>query len=283
MALEKQVISVGGCRVAITEAPGKPLMIFTRMASQEMGIWDPIWPTFADYFTVASFELIEHPGFEKLDKPGEAFRLLASACADVATGLGHQRFHLFGWFGGSQVALRCLVDYPDRVASAILLDPFYELTDMRKIEKAIEFKRILFEHPDRELYSYYWVMAGFTPEFMERNFDAIERLAKARVAKDRFVQTDTDRWMKWVRALRRNWVTAEELARIAAPVLLVATTLDSWHAGPTPGMARELHARIPSARLEIMEGAGTFIFIEAPDRFARTIAPFLREVTGRPD
>ncbi|MBI4537464.1 MAG: alpha/beta fold hydrolase [candidate division NC10 bacterium] len=177
------------------------------------------------------------------------------------------------WQGLCWVVLPTAV--PGLVATAILLNPFYRLPDMRKVEKAIEFKRILYEHGDRELYSFYWLMAGFTPEFLERRFDVVEKLASARAGKDRFIKSDVEQWMKWVRALRANWLTDEELARIATPTLVMGTELDSWHAGPMAEMARQVAARIPSSRLEILARAGAFIFIEDPDRFARTLLPFL--------
>jgi pimeloyl-ACP methyl ester carboxylesterase len=167
------------------------------------------------------------------------------------------------------------------VASAILLNPFYQFPDMRKVEKALEFKRIIYEHGDRELYSFYWLMAGFTPEFLERRFDVVETLAHARAGRDRLIKSDVEQWMKWVRALRANWPTDGELARIAAPTLVIGTELDNWHAGPTADMARAVASRIPSARLEILARAGAFIFIEDPERFARTVRPFLEEVRAR--
>jgi pimeloyl-ACP methyl ester carboxylesterase len=275
---ERRVVTVGGFPVNIVENPGKALILLTRMASQEAGIWDPIWSGFAEYFTVANFELGGQPGLHRTGSPAEVFGLLASRCVEVAAGLGFERFHLFGWVGGTQVALRCLVDHGPRVASAILLNPFFQLPDMRKIEKAIEFKRVLFSHENRELYAYYWSMAGFTPAFLEKHFDVVEQLARARIAKDRFVRADVEQFTQWVRAIRTNWISDQVLARIAAPVLVVGTTLDNWHAGPTAEMARALAARIPTARLEVMEHAGSMIFLEDPARFMRLVLPFIRAV-----
>ena len=104
--------------------------------------------------------------------------------------------------------------------------------DPRKLEKAIAFKRRLFENEDRILYSYYWVMAGFSP----RDLPLRRRgpLATARIASDRFVSIDIERWIRWVRALRANWLTEKELAAIDVPTLVLATELDT---GPTIGMA----------------------------------------------
>jgi pimeloyl-ACP methyl ester carboxylesterase len=151
---------------------------------------------------------------------------------------------------------------------------------MRKIEKAIEFKRVLFEHPNRALYAYYWVMAGLSPEFIENRFDEIEKMVAARLAGDKFVKSDPKRFINWVRALRKNWITDEEFSRISAPTLVVATELDNWHAGPTVSMAREVHKRIQNSQLEIVEGYGGHFLIEDPKKFLAVAGSFLKSLTS---
>ena len=277
--VEKSVIPVGDIAVNLTENPGKPLVILTRMASQDMGIWDTIWGDFARHFTVANFDLRERPGAARMDDPGTGFRLLAQDCADVAAGLGHPEFHIFGWNGGTQIAMRCAVDHAERVRSCILLDPFFELADMRKVDKAVEFKERLFTNPDRALYAFYWVMAGLSPGFMENNFDQVEALVAARMGGDRFVKSDPGPFIRWVKALRRNWIADAEFARITAPTLILSTELDNWHAGPTVSMGREVARRIPGARFEVIEGVGGHFLFEDPGRFITLAEPFMRSVT----
>ena len=266
---------VAGVDVRITRDDAKPLLLLIRMASGGMGIWDAIWNDLATRFTVANFDLV---GAAKLNEdlpPRERFLRLADRSAEVAEALGFPTFHVFGWYGGTHVALACMHAHRDRVRSALLLDPFFALSDPRKLERAIAFKRRLFEAEDRTLYSYYWVMAGFSPHFLETQFDVIDRLAQARITADRFVSIDPERWLRWVRALRSNWLTDAELAAMDVPTLVMATQLDSWHAGPTIGMAQALVARLPNATLETVDGYGTFFFIEEPALFRSKAGPFL--------
>ncbi len=280
MASPYAIETMNGVEVRITRTAGRPLLLLTRMASGGMGIWDQIWEGLAQRFTVANFDLV---GAARLDdelSPRERFFALADRSVEIAAGLGFERFHVFGWYGGAHVALACLVRHPERVETCILLDPFFELPDMRKVEKAVAFKRVLFEHPHRELYAFYWVMAGFSPAFLETNFDEVERLAKARIQADRFVSLDPERWMRWVRALRTNWLDDEEIAAVTTPTLILATELDSWHAGPTVGMAEALHRRLQASEFQVVDGLGTFFLIEAPDRFASLAEPFLRRNLG---
>jgi pimeloyl-ACP methyl ester carboxylesterase len=275
----RATVRAGGYDVVLTDSPGRPLILLVRMASPDAGMWDTIWDGMAAHFAVASFDLQQVPAARRVGDPASLFRATAAACADVATGLDAERFHLFGWNGGTQIAMRAAVDFPERVASLLLLDPFFELPDMRHVEKALLFKKALFER-DRDLYAYYWVMAGLTDAFIASQFDEVERLAKARIRSDRFLRQDTDRFMGWVRALRQNWISTAELARIRAPSLILATGLDRWNAGPSVAMAKEVHARIPGSRLVIIEDAGGHFLIEQPERFLDLAGPFLRSVTG---
>ena len=282
MPSEKSVVTVDGLDVTVQTNPGNPLILLVRMAAPAMGVWDTIWDDFARSFTVAAFDLQQLPAAGMMDTPEQAFQGFAQGCVEVAAGLGFERFHIFGWNGGTQVAMRCAVDHGDRLQSCILLDPFFELEDMRRVEKAVEFKRVLFEHPDRRLYAFYWVMAGLTDDFLETRFDEVEKLVDARVGGDRFVNVDVDRFMRWVRALRRNWISDQEFARIDVPTLIVATELDRWHAGPTVSMAREVQKRIAGSRLEVIEKAGGLFLIENPRRFWEVAEPFVREASTLP-
>jgi pimeloyl-ACP methyl ester carboxylesterase len=278
--LEKRTIELNGVTVHMTDAPGKPLMLLVRMAAQESGLWDAIWPRLAQSFTVAALDLQRLPAAGRTDAPAEMFRGLSAACVIAAEALGHDTFHLFGWNGGTQIVLRCLVDHGERVRSSILLDPFFELPDMRHVEMAIDFKRALFDQADRRIYAHYWVMAGLSDGFIANRFDEVARIADARVERDRFVRSDPERFFAWVRALRRNWLSDEEFARIRVPTLVLATELDRWNAGPSVEMARALCARSPALNLEIMRGVGGLFPVEAPELFAKTAGNFLDKFVG---
>ena len=281
MPVTRRKLTVGPYEVTVSEREDAPLIILTRMAAAGMGIWDTIWDQFAAYFSVANFDLVQVPEARSMDDPGTTFRALGRATVDVAAGLGHDRFHVFGWNGGTLVAIACASAFPERIASCILLDPFFELDDMRHVEKAVVFKRVLYEN-DRELYVYYWLMAGLSSRFIESNFDTIERLAKRRIAGDRFVGSDVERFMRWVMALRTNWFSDADYARIACPTMIVATELDRWNAGPSLAMARAVRERITGAELTVIDGVGGHFLIEDPDRFIAAVEPFLHKVTGGP-
>jgi pimeloyl-ACP methyl ester carboxylesterase len=86
--------------------------------------------------------------------------------------------------------------------------------------------------------------------------------------------------MRWVRALRRNWITDEEFGRIEAATLILATGLDRWNAGPSVAMAQAVHELIGNSLLTVIENAGGHFLIEQPERFLEVAGPFLETVSG---
>lgn len=93
------------------------------------------------------------------------------------------------------------------------------------------------------------------------------------------VDVADERIGKWIRALRRHWLSDDELAAISVPVTILAPRPDLWHAGPTVAMAEALGGRIPAARVTILEDAGSLIALEDPARIAGL---FFDAVGGRP-
>jgi pimeloyl-ACP methyl ester carboxylesterase len=183
---------------------------------------------------------------------------------------------VFGWNGGCHVALRCALEHGSEVENCLLLGPFHAARDPRMIDKGLEFLRALFERGDPRLYAYYWYLGGLSPSFASANFDAVEAWVERRVASDRFLAQAPERAMRWMRALRASWASDAELRSISAPTLILAPTLNQWHAGPTLEMAQALAALIPGAKLAPLHDAGSLILLEDPQRVIAPLAEFLQ-------
>lgn len=270
----RETRTVDGTAVVLSVRDGAPLIVLVRMASRGAGLWDAIWDGLAGHFSVLQFDL-RMPSSEALEDPRAVFSGLAARCAEIAAALGHERFHLFGWSGGTHVALRCAADFPGRVASSVLLGPFWQLDDMRSSDKGFEFARAMIESGDLSLYAYYWYMGGLSPGFVESRYDQVAQWAEARIRADSFLQRDTAAILKWMRVLRGTWTGADELRAIAAPTLILAHELDPWHAGPSARMARELHRHMPQAAFAVLDGLGSMAPIENPQRVVAEVLRFL--------
>jgi pimeloyl-ACP methyl ester carboxylesterase len=66
-----------------------------------------------------------------------------------------------------------------------------------------------------------------------------------------------------------------ELPRIDLPTLVISGTADLL---TPPAESRRIAARIPGARLELVERAGHMVMLERPDAFEALVLDFAREV-----
>jgi len=275
----KQVIeTIGDDQVLISRQAGKPLLLLVRMAARGMGGWDGIWDGLCDRFSVAQFNL-RRPTVVELKTPEDVFRRLAADCTTMAAQLGFDAFHILGWAGGTHVALRCAADHQTVVSSCTLVNPFFPLPDMRPVNKGNEFLKVMLQSGGRELYAYYWFMAGLSPEFVRTRFDEVEIMVRKRVASDtNFNTADAEQMAQWSRALRGFWVSDAEMASIKTPVLVVGSGLDPGYFGPSPEMAPSLHSHIPGSELAVAQQFGNLMLIESPDTFLRLSDPFFASV-----
>jgi pimeloyl-ACP methyl ester carboxylesterase len=268
---EKEIVDVNGHKVAISRDPDKPLMLLVRMAAQNMGLWEKIWNKLADYYSVAAFNL-PTPDLDKYDSGIEVFKKLATDCVDVAEGLGYRKFNMFGWTGGAQVAKRCLVDYPDRLHSCLLMGVVDNPPEKRPLEKSLELLKVILGHGDLELYTYFWLLSSFTPEYAETHFDEIKALVGTRLKVDQG-RLDTEKVFKWIKMMRDDLVSDEELASVKVPTLLVAPAFDGW--APLHRV-RKLHAKIKTSQLAIIPAKGALVLVEDPENFWTAAGDFLR-------
>lgn len=74
-------------------------------------------------------------GYGESDRPAKPFTTtgeFARTVVALADGLGLEKFHLMGALTGSQIALQVAADYPDRVETLILQEPFNWNTPARR-------------------------------------------------------------------------------------------------------------------------------------------------------
>lgn len=277
---KKTIELIGDEQVLITRQIGKPLLFLVRMAARGMGGWDGVWDGLCERFSVAQFNL-RRPTVEELKNPVDVFKKLSADCVAMASRLGFDSFHVLGWAGGTHVALRCAVEFRNEIKSCTLLNPFFPLKDMRPVNKGNEFLKLMLQSGGRELYAYYWFMAGLSPRFVRDRFDEIESMVEKRIASDTNFNTATaDQMAEWSRTLRGFWVSEEELKSIEAPVLVVGSGLDPGYFGPSPAMAPSLHAQLAGAELAIANEFGNLMLVESPETFLQLSASFFARVSG---
>jgi pimeloyl-ACP methyl ester carboxylesterase len=264
---------IKGHTVHLSLRQGADLVMLVRLAGRDGGVWDGIWPCIGRDFSVANVDL--GSPHEIGASPRNVLQYFADIIVEVGTAIASRPFHIVGWTGGAQIALQAATRNGRHIASMTLVTPLCAAGEMRQVETGLAIVEAILKSGNWEIYTKYWLLAGFSDGFIRTNFDRIEAIARQRMDGDHFVTFDIDMAMDWMRALRRNWFTSGELARLDIPTLILAGGQNRWHAGPSPEMALALHRQIPNSRLHMMEALGPLLLLEAAEEAGRVISSFL--------
>jgi pimeloyl-ACP methyl ester carboxylesterase len=225
---------------------------------------------------VIAYDHRDSGGSTKTD-PDEPYLLddLAADAAALLDALGIERAHLVGYSMGGAVAQVLALDHPDRVVTLTLLSTTPGLGDERLpfaadwfVERMAE---RLFAPPPRDhegrvawIVELYRLLAGSRTPFDEAHQTA---LAEAELARAWYPESGHGI------AAGASPSRLDRLGEITAPTLVVHGTADPVFALEH---AHALHAGIPGARLELVEGLGH----EVPAGYAADLAAIVLEHLG---
>lgn len=224
------------------------------------GVWQPHMAAIADAHTPVAIDLPGHG-----QSSGRGFRGIADYTyfvVELAKALGWERFVLVGHSMGGAIALLAALHHAELLDGLVLVDTGARLRVnpalLRGAREAAETGRA--PATDRT-----WAYASGTPQSV---VDAVEALT-----------TGTDPW-----ATYGDWIaddTFDVMSRVAdirVPTLAVCGAEDRL----TPVKYHQfLKTQIPGCRLEIIEGAGHWVFWEQPAAFTRTVRAFLDTLPRR--
>jgi pimeloyl-ACP methyl ester carboxylesterase len=196
---------------------------------------------------------------------------VAVMAEDAATALsGKKPATVVGASMGAAIAIELAIAHPDVVKALVLITPAME-KDARL--EAVLRSWIEFELPQSEAR-----IRSMLPWFLSRNFlgEAPKREAAAQALRAMAGRTPLPVLRHHARAFGA-WLGTRvgELGRISVPTLVIAGAEDLLI--PLP-QAERVAARIPGARLEVLDGAGHAVTIEGAERANDLIASFARRV-----
>lgn len=188
----------------------------------------------------------------------------------VLEALESTRGHLIGYSFGARTALYFAVTRPGCVASLVLESGSMGIED--DTERAArrsddEGRAKMLEQQGLEAFVDQWERMPL--------FDSQLALTPAQLAGQRRRRLQGDA-AALARSLRhagtgvQHWLGAH-LAKITAPVLLIAGSLDTKFVAA----ARAMQALLPHAHLEIVEGAGHNVHLEKPEEYVALVDAFL--------
>ena len=233
--------------------------------------WVAQVPAFSKKFRVVIFD---NRGIGRSDKPDIPYTIgmMAQDTVGLMDALNIRRAHVLGMSMGGMIAQEIAIRYPERVHGLVLgcthcggkhlfppdeeigrLFGEYILTGsdegFEKTLRALFAQRTLKERPDMAQ-SYREISKRFpsSPKFLIRQFEAVQ---------------GHDSW--------------ENLVKINAPTLVLTGSEDVL---VPPKNSEILAARIPKARLEIIEGGAHQFPVERADAFNHTVLDFLSSLPG---
>ncbi|MFD3742920.1 alpha/beta fold hydrolase [Nocardia sp. NPDC058633] len=213
-------------------------------------------PSLADGHTVVASD---YPGDDTpLDLDG-----LADALVAAAVDAGVETFTIVAFSLGTAVAVRAAARHPDRV-TGLLLTAGMATPDIR-VRLVVRAWQDLLDRGDHESFARLVLLTGFSTGFVNdlpvATLDDLVGQTAASIPGGTRQQA----------ALVESVDTTADLADIAVPTLVVATTADLL---VDPANSRALAAAIPGAEYTEIE-AGHVVMVERPDEWQKLLTDFL--------
>ena len=230
--------------------------------------WQPQLDGLADRYRVTAFD---NRGVGRSPLPDEPLSVatMADDAAAILRALDVPACHVAGFSMGSTIAQELALRHPELVRSLVLVSTYARPDALWRAQ--LEFWRWLAEAaPSERAFFEAFFTWVYTPRaHADGTVDQIveEALAFPHPQCVEAFQAQVDA------CLAHD--TADRLAQIAAPTLVLAGELDTIL---PPRVGRSVAAAIPNARFEVMPGEAHQPFQEVPDEFNARVDAFWREV-----
>jgi pimeloyl-ACP methyl ester carboxylesterase len=250
---------------------GAPLLLIPGFGT---GLW--VWyrqiPDFSKEFRTIVFD---PRGVSRSGGTEEPITIgtIARDVAGLLRALGIERAHILGASFGGFVAQEFALQFPGMTGSLTLCctsfgGPRHVSPPLETLSRLASTKGLNTEDRVREN-----LLLAFSEEFVESHREEVERVITLRG--ENFVSEQS-----YLQQLQAALVfnTEERVSEISAPTLVLTGDADTIV--PVEN-SRNLAARIPDARLHIIEGGSHTFFIERPHEFNRAVIEFIKAADGR--
>ena len=276
MGIELRHVSIHGHDVAYRMEGEGPVMLLLHGIAGSSRVWRDVMPRLAERYTVLAPDLIGHG---QSAKPIGDYSLgaYASGLRDLLGVLGVERATIVGQSFGGGVALQLAYQHPECCERLVLVDS-------GGLGREVSWMLRLATLPGSE-----YVMPVVFPSWVRDRGNDISRMLHDRgIRMGRVAEmwsayaslSESDNRQAFVRTIRAvidpsgQTVSAMDRLYLASPL----PTLIVWGEQDTiipVSHAYAAHEAIAGSRLEIIEGAGHFPQVEAPERFLEVLVDFL--------
>jgi pimeloyl-ACP methyl ester carboxylesterase len=246
----------------VREGEGEPLLLIQGLSGNHLHWGDDFLGLLRPTFDTIAYD---HRGIGHSDRTDEPFTIadLADDAAGLLDALGLESAHVLGISMGGMTAQELALRHPDRVRTLTLGCTYAGGADSAMTDPAV-IQRLgeLFMTGRTEEALRFGFEVNVSKTFAEdpRNYELVQRIAGE-------LPASLDILMLQVQAVASH-DTSERLGEITAPTLVIHGTDDQML--PVSN-ARAIAARIPGARLEILEGVGHAFWWERPEESAELL------------
>jgi pimeloyl-ACP methyl ester carboxylesterase len=256
-----EVLSAHGLEIAYERVGDGPPLVLVHGAAVDSRMWQPQMAALADAFTVVAWD---EPGAGRSSEVPADFTLpdYADCLAALIAALELGPAHVAGLSWGGSVALELYRRHPERVATLVLAGAYAgwkgSLPAAEVQARVAGLRRMLAVEDDRFDPTLPGLFAGDPPGHVAALMAAMA--ADVRPAS-----------MRTVMLVMAATDQRDLLPDVAVPTLLIWGELD---ARSPLGVAAQLEAAIPDARLVVIAGAGHMSNLERPEAFTAALRAF---------
>ena len=245
---------------------GEPLLFLHGHGSSSRD-WEFQVGCFARHYRVITCDV---RGFGKSSKPYGPYslRLFAEDTASLLQALGIGPAHVVGISMGGMIAFELVLGFPQLVKSLVIVNSYPEMRVETRQERRMARMRFLIMD-----------LLGMrrTGEWLsKRLFIKPEQAQLRALFVERWAENDRHAYRASLKSVV-GWDVEARLGEIQCPVLVVASDEDYLPLEEK----RAYTARMPRARLVVIEDARHAVTVEKPEEFNKVVGEFLEEVAER--
>jgi 3-oxoadipate enol-lactonase len=239
---------------------GAPILVLANSLGTSQELWNRQLPDFAEGFRVLTFDLPGH-GLSDLPAQHATVDAFAGSLVELLGELGLDRISFCGVSVGGMVGMALALREPDRVERLVLTCTSAHLGPAGPWEERARTVRADGMSSIADVVVARW----FTPALLRDEPETVARFH------EQFVATPPEGYARCCEAIAA-WDVRELVSAIAVPVLVVAGADDP--AIPVEH-AELLAARIPDARLRVLDRAAHLPNVERADAFTALVLEHL--------
>lgn len=247
---------------------GAPLLLLHGLGSCTED-WELQLPAFARHFRVIAAGMRGHGRSARPPGPYSVPQMAADVLG-LLDALKVESAHIVGLSMGGMVAFQLAVDRPERVRSLVIVNSGPALVprtagEWLRVQQRLALARLF--PPAR------------SGRFLsQRLFPKPEQEEMRQQLVERWARNDQRAYLASMRALV-GWSVLDRIGAIQQPVLVISGDRDY-----TPVESKRAYvARLPNARLLVIEDSGHATPIDQSERFNAVVLDFLQSLAGAPD